>query len=139
MANYYGTTRTNYFRVNDEKEYERLVSGLCGEDNIHDFTCIGDDGVLRHGFGSYSSLHWVDPDDEENEGLEEFLEKLSKILPEDEAFILLESGYEKLRYVTGWCCIVTSKEIRYREISDVAIKEAREMLNDPDFTTQVDY
>lgn len=135
MANYMSTSRTNYFRVTDEKRYQELFNNLCSEDNIHDFT-EEKDGILYHGFGAYSSVEYMDEDEEYN--FDAFLAELQKILPEDEAFIYFESGFEKLRYVVGFSVVVTSKEIVSESIKGWAVKKAKELLGN-DFETKTDY
>lgn len=47
MANYYATSTTNYFRVNNEEEYQKLFSNLVSEDRIEDFTFEEDIIVLN--------------------------------------------------------------------------------------------
>ena len=138
MANYYATCRTNYFRVTDEEKYQRLFSGLCAEDRISDFTETDEEGITRHGFGCYGSLFWTDPDEEGEDGFDTFCDRLRDILPEDEAFIYLESGNEKLRYVIGAYTVVTSDEVRWGEINSLAVDAAKEILG-PEFVTQTDY
>ena len=68
----------------------------------------------------------------------EFYQELQKILPDDEAMILMESGNEKLHYVTGFITVVTSKDIKFANMTDIALETARAMLG-TDFTTQLDY
>lgn len=141
MDNCYSTARTNYFRVTDEEEYKSLFAGLYGyEDSVHDFT-EERDSVLWHGFGSYCSIGWREDPDEDPEtlGLDEFYVRLQKILPDDEAFIYMEAGAEKLRYVVGAVDIVTKNEIRTMDMTDQAIENARVMLNNPDFRTKISY
>lgn len=135
MANYMGTTRTNYFRVTDENRYQELFSRLRGEDDIRDFT-KEKDGILYHGFGTYGCIEYEDEDGELY--LDDFFNELQKILPDDEAFMFFESGHEKLRYVTGVSVIVTKKEIVSESMVNWAIKKAKELLGN-DFETQTDY
>lgn len=137
MANYMSTSRTNYFRVTDEKRYEELFNNLCAEDTIHDFTEVKD-GVLYHGFGTYGSVSYDGENEDEEYDFDAFLLKLQEILPEDEAFIYFESGYEKLRYVTGLSIVVTKKEIAYETLENWSIKKAKELLGN-DFETKIDY
>lgn len=68
----------------------------------------------------------------------EFYQALQKILPDQEAMILMEVGNEKLRYVVGLVTIVTNKEIRFVNMNDVALKTVKSMIGE-DFTTQMDY
>lgn len=56
-----------------------------------------------------------------------FLEELQQILPDDEAFIYQEAGHEKLRYVTGWAVVVTSKVIKQLGL-DTLVKDTIETL-----------
>ena len=138
MANYGCASRTNYFRVPDEEKYQELFSGLCAEDTIQDFTVVDENGSLLHGFGCYGSLFWEDPNGEAEDGFDGFVDVLRKILPEDEAFIYLESGNEKLRYLIGIYITATRDEVRSGDIAELAQEAARDMLGD-EFTTRVYY
>ena len=201
MANYECAYRTNYFKVTDEEQYEKLFSRLSGDD-LESF----DDSEHPdlHGFGGFGTLEyrdiltvkewmskpghekpavffeatyvngkslWVpiqDPDPEtigklyvceviEKEDEYEirtcdeksyvvisdnrmfgFYQELQKILPDQEAMILMEVGNEKLQYVVGLATIVTNKEIRFVSMEDVALKTVKSMIGE-DFTTQMDY
>lgn len=135
MANYMAASRTNYFRVINENRYNQLFEKLCSEDGVHDFT-RKKDGVLYHGFGSYDSIAYLTEDEEYD--FDEFLLELQKILPEDEAFIYMEAGHEKLRYVTGDVIIVTRKEIVFENSASWAVKKAKELLGEH-FNTKVTY
>lgn len=145
MANYNAFTRTNYFRVTDESKYAELFSHIVGcEDSVDDFTRTVD-GVVQHGFGCYGCIQAI-PMDENPEDVEEwdydfdgFLKELQKILPDDEAFIFTEVGYENLRYLTGYSIVVTKNDIKSIDIHSDSIMLARKMLNDETFTTQMDY
>ena len=61
MANYTATSRTNYFRVTDEAAYQNLFGELLSESGIEDFS-EEVDGILWHGFGSYGSIEYEDPE-----------------------------------------------------------------------------
>ena len=137
MANYMAVTRTNYFRVTDEDRYKELFEMLTSEDDIQDFTKRTDDGVILHGFGCYGDVECYDEENDEYY-FDEWLSKLQEIIPDDEAFILESSGYEKLRYVTGWVVVVTRKEIASISCDSWAKKKAKELLGE-DFETQTDY
>lgn len=144
MANYYGTTRTNYFQVTDEQAYAELFAGLHGtDDSVEDFSETLKDGTIVHGFGTYGSILWFrDHDADENNDDEfdsEFLPRLQSLLPAGEAFIIMEAGHEKLRYVTGYATVVTADSIEFLSIADLAVRKAREMLGDDHFKTQLDY
>ena len=129
MADWLIMTRTNYFRVTDEEKYQEIFKHLVTNGEIKDFT-KEQDGVLYHGFGAYSSIDYrVDLEDEESEyDFERFIEELQKILPEDEAFIYQETGYEELRYGDGYALVVTSKEVRSEFISSWVKETVKELL-----------
>ena len=139
MANYMATARTNYFRVTDEDRYQDLFSGLVAEDDIHDFTETGEDGVIRHGFGTYGWMSFEEDEDGGDTGMDSFFEELKEILPDDEAFIYTEVGNEKLRYVVGYSAVVTNKEVKYLDLTNLAIDTASKMLGVAEFKTQMDY
>ena len=126
MANYYGASKTNYFRVTDEEKYQELFNNLVAEDEIEDWTvCIN--GETYHAFGAFDGISYLDPETEEYD-LDLFLQEIQKILPEDEAFVYFESGHEKLRYVGGYVCIVTKEEIKDENLESWAKKQAKSML-----------
>lgn len=140
MSNYNAATRTNYFRVTDEEKYKELFNHLVSEDDVYDFS-KEKDGILYHGFGSYGSIDYISPesDDEDPDyDFDQFLEELQKILPKDEAFIYMESGHEKLRYVNGFALICTKDEIRSVDLSVYVLREAKKMLGN-EFETQIEY
>ena len=145
MANYMGVSRTNYFRVTDESKYQELFNNLCSEDEIHDFT-KEKDGVIYHGFGCYGSVEYmvnvtVEGESEEDDyeyDFDTFLKELQQIIPDDEAFMYFESGYEKLRYVTGFVIVCTNKEIKSMSLESWAITQVKQLLGE-NFTTQIEY
>ena len=137
MAHYYGVARTNYFKVTDEKKYEELFNGLSSETGVEGSSCTID-GELKYGFGSFSSIDYCADAEECLYDFEIFLTELQKILPDGEAFIYQEVGYEKLRYVTGFAYIVTNKTIEYISLEGSAMAKAKELLGE-NWTTQLDY
>lgn len=142
MANYYAKSRTNYFRVTDEARYAELFQNLCTcGDCVDDFTKVVD-GVTIHAFGGYGSIEYVIPateDEDEENNFDLFLEELQKILPADDAFILMECGNEKLRYLTAFAIIATKDKVEYVDLSTNAVNKAAEMLGIEDFETRLEY
>ena len=106
MADYYGIYRTNYFHVTDEEAYQKLIEGVKEVSDFEDFTKVADDGSVLHGFGGDDTLVYDDGGDDE------FYAAIQKLLPDGEAFIMVESGHEKLRYACGGVVVVTNKGIR---------------------------
>lgn len=149
MANFYATTRTNYFRVTNEVKYAELFDRLIsGESELYDFSKTDEKGVIWHGFGAYDTIDAIVPDyetedddseddededyyDEEEYDFDAFLKELSTILPDGEAFIMFSVGNEKLRYVCGDAVIVTNKGIESVNLKSAAIAKASEMLGMP--------
>lgn len=142
MANYCANARTNYFRVTDEEKYSVLFSKLVSDNGneVHDFT-KEENGVKLHCFGCFGSIDFLvsSPDAEDPEyDWDVFTKKLQEILPEDEAFIYLENGHEKLCLVSGFSVIVTKDKVEYVDIRSTALEKAREMLNNKNYYTQTD-
>ena len=138
MANYMATTRTNYFRVTDESRYSELFNKLSCKDYIEDFT-ENKNGIIYHGFGAYGTISYLVGNEDDCEyDWDEFIKELQKILPDDEAFIYMESGYVKLRYVTGFVLVVTNKETKSMSLDRWAKEQAKLLLGD-DFETQTNW
>lgn len=140
MADYLAMARTNYFRVTDEEKYQELFKHLVANGEIKDFT-NEQDGVIYHGFGAYSSIDYqVDLKDKESELDFDYFEKeLQKILPEDEAFVYQESGYENLRYGDGCALVVTSKDVRGECLSSWVEETITELLGEDNEVTACSY
>jgi hypothetical protein len=121
MADWYGSARSNYFRVKDIKGFRELcsrwdiecihktvkINGYTVEtpDTVG-FLCNGDFG----GLPSYRCEKGDGEDAPEKEyEFEDFLHELSELLAEGEVAVNVEAGAEKLRYVTGYSLAVNSK------------------------------
>lgn len=115
------------------------------EDTVELFEEKDKNGNPVFGFGCYSGISGVknaqDDDDDacDESAYDEFIEELQKCIADDDAVIILESGNEKLRYVTGSAEIITSQEVGYLSIIDLATKKAAEMLGNPAWKTKCDY
>jgi len=137
MANYISFVRTNYFAVNDECKFREIISSCFAEDKITIFETDGE-----FGFGCYGGIYGISRD--ENDDCTEpdadgFHAALQGIIPEDEAIIITEIGYEKLRYFVASSIIITKTEIRSIDLRDKALEIARGMLANQSFSTQMDY
>lgn len=102
MANYYATTRSNYFKVKDADSFRDFCSSLALEswDGNDDTVAISADTGDCGGWPSY--------DHEKDEDLD-FPVALSEHLATDEVAILFESGAEKRRYIVGLATAVNDK------------------------------
>lgn len=130
MANYYSKCRTNYFSVTDENKLEEIINSCKAEGEIQ--LLKNQEG--KYGFCCDCNLYGIGDDDNSYNLL---LEELKKILLEDDAIIIINIGYEKMRYLTGGCDVITKNNIEYIDIINVALKTARRMLQNSKFETQI--
>ena len=154
MADYYAKVRTNYFSVTDEDKFHRLMEMYASNgDRVEVFSekSAGDEptkfgfycdgsilGLLApHGDEEPEDLNYGACDDEHDMDL--FYKFLQKLVTKDDAVIITEVGSEKMCYLFGVCVIITQSEIRVLDLQGMAMTEARVMLNNPDYTTQMDY
>lgn len=135
MANYDEMTRSNYFRIKSEEKFREICKNLQGE---VDFKITEKDGV-KYGFiGGMDSIQYFDEEDGEN-NVDWFFDQLKEVVADDDAILITIIGNEKLLYLTGYCIIITSKEVRCIDIEKESMKTAKEMLNNPEWETQNSY
>ena len=147
MANYYCAVRTNYFRVNDPDAFRKFMKKVATcEDTIQIWEERDKSDRTLFGFGCYGSILGIPVLDGEDDDygcddydFEEFVHGLSDLVAEDDAIIILESGAEKLRYVTGTALVITSTGSEFMEIDVLAAEKAASMLKNPQWKTQVSY
>ena len=97
------------------------------------FTLKLPDGSMQYGFGCYGSLFGI------QDSLDAFYEALQELVCENDAILIFEVGYEKLRYVVGCCTVITSTEIQYVDIHQQALDLAAKLLNTPGYNTRTEY
>jgi hypothetical protein len=154
MADYYKKVRTNYFSVTDEDKFRQLMSLCAGDENsVEVFTSKSADGNdVRFGFGCRGSILGLlapydnaEPEDldyetcDDEHDMDLFYKFLQKLVAKDDAVIITEVGSEKLCYLFGISAVITNSEIRVVSLQDIAIAEARAMLGNVEYTTQMDY
>jgi hypothetical protein len=140
MANYYSTTRTNYFSVTDEAKFRDIINSCSAEDEIHIFDQTAPDGKKLYGFGCYGSIIGIvhDSDDDIETAGDSFHTELQSVLADGDAIIITEVGHEKLRYLVGCCTVVTKNEIQGVDVLGKAVELARSMLAKPDYLTKME-
>lgn len=119
MANYYATTRSNYFHVNDAAAFKAWASSRNLEVWMEDdrFAVSADTGDCN-GWPAY---------DGEAEQEIDFEQELSDHLVEGEVAILLEIGSEKQRYLIGRGVAVNAAgDVTFVNIRDIYEKAAAE-------------
>jgi hypothetical protein len=127
MANWRGTSRSNYFRVKDAQAFEADMAKFQipywpGEADKNDMYAIsGRDDEDGYWPSAYPA------DDEDDEAIEfDIYEVVASHLADDEVAILMEAGAEKLRYVTGVAVAINNKggveEVKLDDIYEKAKK-----------------
>jgi len=132
MADYTCVSRTSYFRVKDEEEFRKVVSFILADVDV--WEQVDENGVKRFAIGGYDNMTIFKCTDNEDP---EFYQKFGNItetdeaiqlcLPEGEVAIMFEVGHEKLRYVVGWCCLITPGGIRYLDLSTWAAEMCEQL------------
>lgn len=107
MADWNGSARTNFVRIKDK---QGLIASLEPFGDIHlgwhpkfpdSVVCF--DGS-RSEFGGFPSTVW---DEEDNEVEFSWAEHVAPFLAEGEVLVFMESGSEKLRYISGHAGAIT--------------------------------
>lgn len=144
MANYNCVQRTNYFHVKDPEAFRNLMSSVEAED-IRLWEEKDEDGNLIFGFGCFGNIAGIPFQDDAGEmvtdedSYENFLAELKKSVDEHDAIILIESGHEKLRYISGIATVITGDSIKYLDLSMAALGLARRMLGNEKYDPRMDY
>ena len=151
MADYYGKTRTNYFSVTNEEKFKQIINS-CGAENGG--IIIADqkqnDGSVKYCFYCDGSIYGLPDRNETDEYCEDddayieydydaFCATLQEIISDGDAIIITHIGSEKMRYLIGGCSIITRNDYEYVDLTNEALKLAKNLLNNPDFTTQMEY
>lgn len=144
MANYTCAIRTNYFHVKDEKAFRTFAEKLCcNEGDIEVWEDKDNAGNTVFGFGCCSPFRGIHSDsaniENPDDAYDSFVDEIQKLIAEDDAVIIFEIGREKLKYLNGLATVITTKEHKYLDISDIAIEQARKMLNNKEWETNSNY
>ena len=122
MANYYGRSRTNYVEVKDKEEFKSYVEKTGGV-------------YIENNEGKVGALYEEDTPcciyDENDEEIDvDVSADIAEMLVDKEVLIIMESGYEKMRYLTGRAIAINNKkETRIIDIFDI-LKEAQELTDE---------
>lgn len=122
MANWYGTARSNYFRVKDNDAFlkwadSRGLGVFRDEENADLFAIHGGESTDNGSWPSY---------DVKNDREIDFIEELAQHLSKGQVAVLMEVGAEKLRYLTGVAIAVNhSGRIVEVTLGDIYRKAAR--------------
>jgi len=152
MANYYGSARTNYFKVKDEQEFLDALEDVpdievvrenipphCPDGIVPDDFDFGGYGILVSDgdCGGFPSMY-MDTETSEDKELD-LGGLIAEHLQDGEVAVLMECGAEKLRYVIGWAEAINSKGER-ESISLYDIYGlARKLTDRPTDITKAEY
>lgn len=126
MANYYAKARSNYFRVKDRRAFNLWAC----ERNLEAWE-QGDTGLVAIRPDDYEEGGW--PSMMLNEKTDEYDDvdipaELSEHLVEGEVAILMEVGWEKLRYLTGHAIAVNAAgDIEHISLHNAIMDKAKTM------------
>lgn len=149
MADYFANTRTNYFHVLDPEKYGNLVDKIVASDEVHAWVKTDEYGYPTYAFGCFGEIYGIpvssdgtEPNDYDDEDIEysydAMLRELQSCIGKGDAILIFESGHCKLQEVTGYLTVVTSEKIKKTSLERLGIGIARELLDNPSFTTQCD-
>ena len=149
MSNYNGTTKSNYFKVNDEEKFRGIISRTTTDNGeIEIFVKEEDDGTKLFGFGCYGIIGGITPVEgvktdsefsDEDGDYDSFIRALQTVVADGDAVLIFEAGNEKLKSVEGYCAVVTAQKYVNLSLCDLGMKKAKEVLNNPDWDTQCNY
>lgn len=120
MANYYGSSRTNYFRVDPAKA--DAFDAWCKEYKIQRVARDGRVALFPGDYTDDDTFPSYDPDLEEKEGDGNFnfAEALSAFLAPGSVAVIREVGAEKLRYLHGHAVAVDhTGKLAYVNLDDI--------------------
>jgi len=120
MANYYGTTRTNYFAVKDANAFKDFLKDI-------DCEIVERDGKFAILGGSEGEINFC-PDEVD------LLDTIHEHLQDGEVLVIQHVGAEKMRYLCAWSIAIhSSGEREYLGISDI-YSVAQELWPDASIT-----
>lgn len=142
MANYNCVVRTNYFHVKDVEAFKRVMDQVVGsEDEVSLWEENDQEGNPIFAFGCYGGIAGLpnESDDEiDDDSYNRFTDELQKCVAENDAVIIMESGHEKIWYVTGSAFIITSNDTKYLDVETLALEATKKMVG-TEFVTRLDY
>lgn len=140
MADYISKCRSNYFKVTDETRLREIIDSCQAEGNCR---VEQHDNIEKDKFCFYCDYNLNGLIEDENDedacdnAYDKMIEELQKILPDGEAIIIIEAGSEKTRYIACSSIIITKSKIYNINLKDIALNKAKELLNNPNYETQM--
>lgn len=96
--------------------------------------------ITREDIDKYDEIFDVDENSiyEEDINFDVFVKELQKILPDNEVFVYMESGSEKLRYVSGYAIIASKTQTKNTDLDSFVEASVKELLGQ-DASTKYTY
>ena len=115
---------------NDEKFYD-MNHNLIPETGktLNDYELI---------FNEENEIVYDIDDAYQDDSFDRFLNELQKLLPDNDCFVYMESGHEKLRYITGYALVMTSTTCKEMSL-DTFINNTVKNLFGENFKTRYQY
>ena len=144
MANYISFTRSNYFRVTDPEAFKKIINRVITDEDSLELWERTENGMTYYAFGAYSSICGLrheaeDADNDDEFEVEAVYDALAKVIAPDDAIIITEIGYEKLRYLTAYAVVITREKTELVELRETSIDVACSLLGNPNFDTRMEY
>lgn len=141
MANYYGNTRTNYFRVIDEDKFNEIMADVVISEDQLEIWHEERNGEKYFAFGGYGCLYYEKEleDGSVLDDIDSFYEQLQTVIHPEDAIILTEVGNEKLRYLIAVSVVITKDMVDFIDLNSESVLLARQLLKNNYYTTKLNY
>jgi hypothetical protein len=135
-----GLTRTNYFRVDDETKFKDIISKTSTYEGDIDIWSKDIEGQKYFAFGTTSDIFGFKKyvcEEHFEYDLDSFLEALQEVVNPNDAIIIVGNGYERPEYLFGHTTIITKDDIKYSNIWNDAIDNAKLMLGNKEYDPEL--
>jgi len=141
MGCYRGMVRSNYFAVTDELAFKTVIGLLAlDEDATAHAHSQEIDGVKKFAFtGDGAVRGFISDEDPDECDIDAFLHALQRIVAPGDAALVIEIGFDSLRYFNAFTYIVTENQLECVDLPEVTLETTRKMLGNPEFTTVAEY
>lgn len=132
MANYIGTTRTNWFHVASPAAATRLKN-LLDKTEIDSGDAIElwhDDKSDTYAFGTFGAINGLFDEGTDECDLDAFWDELAVIVAKDDAIVVTEVGHETLRYLVARSIVIADGRAHEVTLDATAIGYVRKALGD---------
>jgi len=112
MANYYGSARSNYFKVTDIEKFREAVEkfdvSIVSRDDNKDSKDLDSDTEIALLSNDEGGWNWYDSDEDDYVYA---VDVIAPFLATGYVCILMEAGAEKLRYISGSALAFNNKRV----------------------------